>query len=96
MITIITKITISDSDDGSNLKQEELYFTTDLDVIKSINDGYDTTLGGFLATNRTKLEHGEVLLSSFFNEYESVHEARIQESELTNLKLTEITDVTQL
>ena len=93
MITIISKIELEGTD---NLKYTDVGYTTDTSVINEINEAYDSTLGKFLGENRTKLEIGEVSISTFFNGIDSVNEARTQVEIVEESSLTEITDISQL
>jgi|TARA_R110000803_G_C11886519_1_gene310421 hypothetical protein len=93
MITIISKIELEGTD---NLKYSDVGFTTDVSVINEINEGFDVTLGAFLGENRTKLEIGEVSISTFFNGVAYVNEARTEVTDVSGLNLTEITDINQL
>jgi len=93
MITIISKIELEGTD---NLKYTDIGHTQDVAIINQINEDYDATLGKFLGENRTKLELGEVSISTFFNGIDSVNEARTQVEIVEDLSLTEITDISQL
>lgn len=93
MITIISKIELEAPD---NLKYTDYGYTEDQAVINQINEDFDATLGAFLGENRTKLELGEVLISSFFDNVAFVYEARTQVTTVEGLGLSEITDITQL
>ena len=93
MITIISKIELEGTD---NLKYTDVGFTTDISVINEINEAYDGTLGKFLGENRTKLEIGEVLISTFFSGVSYVNEARTEVENVDALSLIEITNVNQL
>ncbi len=93
MITIISKIELEGTD---NLKYTDIGHTQDVAIINQINEDYDATLGKFLGENRTKLELGEVSISTFFNGIDSVNEARTQVEIVEELSLTEITDISQL
>ena len=93
MITIISKIELEGTD---NLKYTDIGHTKDVAIINQINGDYDATLGKFLGENRTKLELGEVSISTFFNGIDSVNEARTQVEIVEELSLTEITDISQL
>tara|TARA_R110001592_G_scaffold22636_1_gene89744 strand:+ start:809 stop:1090 length:282 start_codon:yes stop_codon:yes gene_type:complete len=93
MITIISKIELEGTD---NLKYTDVGFTTDISVINEINEAYDSTLGKFLGENRTKLEIGEVLISTFFSGVSYVNEARTEVENTDELNLSEITNINQL
>ena len=53
-------------------------------------------LGKFLGENRTKLELGEVSISTFFASTSYVNEARAQVEDATDLGLIEITNINEL
>ena len=93
MITIISKIELEGTD---NLKYTDVGYTTDVDVINEINEDYDSTLGAFLGENRTKLEIGEVSISTFFSGISYVNEARIEVENTDELNLSEIININQL
>ena len=93
MITIISKIELEGTD---NLNYTDVGYTTDITVINEINEAYDSTLGKFLGENRTKLEIGEVSISTFFSGVSYVNEARTEVESLEGLSLIEITNVNQL
>ena len=93
MITIISKIELEGTD---NLKYTDIGHTQDVAIINQINEDYDATLGKFLGENRTKLELGEVSISTFFNGIDSVNEARTQVEIVEDSSLTKITDISQL
>ena len=93
MITIISKIELEGTD---NLKYTDIGHTEDEAIVNQINEDYDSTLGKFLGENRTKLELGEVSISTFFNGVDSVNEARTQVEIVEDLSLTKITDISQL
>lgn len=93
MITIISKIELEGTD---SLKYTDVGHTEDSAVINQINEDYDASLGVFLGENKTKIELGIVLLSSFFANYEFVHEARTQVTTIEGLGLSKITNVNQL
>ena len=61
-----------------------------------INENYDVTLGAFLAENRTKLNIGEVSVSTFFSGVEYVNEARTIVDTVEGLNLTPVTSITQV
>ena len=93
MLPILSKIELEGTD---NLKYSDVGYTTDVSVINEINEQYDFTLGAFLGENRTKLEIGEVSISTFFANYAFVNEARTQVEDTENLGLVEVTDINQL
>jgi len=93
MITIISKIELEGTD---SLKYTDIGYTTDINVANQINEDYDSTLGKFLGENRTKLEIGEVLISTFFSGVDSVNEARTQVENVDSLNLSEVTNINQL
>ena len=93
MVTIISKIELEGTD---NLRYTDVGYTDDQAIINQINEGYDATLGKFLGENRTKLEIGEVSVSTFFQTTSYVNEARAEEEDVSDLGLSEITDINQL
>lgn len=93
MITIISKIELEGTD---NLKYTDVGYTTEVSLINEINEAYDVSLGAFLGENRTKLELGEVLISTFFSGFSYVNEARIEVDSVEGLSLIEITNINQL
>ena len=93
MITIISKIELEGTD---NLKYTDVGYTTEVSLINQINEAYDVSLGAFLGENRTKLELGEVLISTFFSGFSYVNEARIEVDSVEGLNLSEITNINQL
>ena len=93
MITIISKIELEGTD---NLKYTDVGYTTEVSLINQINEAYDVSLGAFLGENRTKLELGEVLISTFFSGFSYVNEARTEVESVEGLSLIEITNVNQL
>tara|TARA_R110001592_G_scaffold208297_1_gene459333 strand:- start:121 stop:402 length:282 start_codon:yes stop_codon:yes gene_type:complete len=93
MITIISKIELEGVD---NLKYSDVGYTTNTSVINEINEQYDATLGAFLGQNRTKLEIGEVSISSFFNGVSYVNEARAQVEDVEGLELLEVNNINEL
>lgn len=93
MITIISKIELEGVD---SLKYTEVGYTTDNVVTNQINEQYDSTLGAFLGENRTKLETGDVSISSFFDSTAFVNEARATVDSVDGLGLSEITNINQL
>tara|TARA_B110000285_G_scaffold130114_1_gene146240 strand:+ start:631 stop:912 length:282 start_codon:yes stop_codon:yes gene_type:complete len=93
VITIITKIELEGTD---NLNYTDVGYTTDVSLINEINEAYDVSLGVFLGENRTKLEIGEVSISTFFSGVSYVNEARTEVESVEGLSLIEITNVNQL
>jgi hypothetical protein len=93
VITIITKIELEGTD---NLNYTDVGYTTDISIINEINEAYDVSLGVFLGENRTKLEIGEVSISTFFSGVSYVNEARTEVESVEGLSLIEITNVNQL
>jgi len=93
VITIISKIEIEGTD---NLKYTDVGYTTEVSLINQINEAYDVSLGVFLGENRTKLEIGEVSISTFFSGVSYVNEARTEVESVEGLSLIEITNVNQL
>ena len=93
MITIISKIELEGTD---NLKYTDVGYTTEVSLINQINEAYDVSLGVFLGENRTKLEIGEVSISTFFSGVSYVNEARTEVENVDALSLIEITNVNQL
>jgi len=93
MITIISKIELEGTD---NLKYTDVGYTSEESVINQINENYDLTLGKFLGENRTKLEIGEISVSTFFATTDFVNEARATIEDASDLGLIQITDINQL
>jgi len=93
MTTIISKIQLEGTD---NLKYTDIGYTTEVSLINEINESYDSTLGKFLAENRTKLELGEISISNFFNGVSYFNEARVEAENADNLNLSEIININQL
>jgi|TARA_B110000093_G_C12960325_1_gene406940 hypothetical protein len=93
VITIITKIELEGTD---NLNYTDVGYTTDISIINEINEAYDVSLGVFLGENRTKLEIGEVSISTFFSGVSYVNEARTEVDTIEGSGLTEITNTNQL
>ena len=93
MITIISKIELEGTD---NLNYTDVGYTTDISIINEINEAYDVSLGVFLGENRTKLEIGEVSISTFFSGVSYVNEARTEVDTIEGSGLTEITNTNQL
>jgi len=93
MVTIISKIELEGTD---NLKYTDVGYTDDQAIINQINEDYDATLGKFLGENRTKLEIGEVSISTFFQTTSYVNEARAEVEDATDLGLIEITNINEL
>lgn len=93
MISIVSKIELGVN---NTLLLTDVGYTTDVNIISDINQSYDNTLGIFIAQNRTKLESGETLISSFFADVDYVNEARIQVDTIEGLGLIEIININQL
>lgn len=93
MVTIISKIELEGND---NLKYSDVGYTSDQAIINQINEDYDATLGKFLGENRTKLELGEVSVSTFFASTSYINEARAEVEDATDLGLIEITNINEL
>ena len=79
-----------------NLNYSDYGTTTDQNIINQINEDYDSTLGEFLGANRTKLEIGQVSISTFFETTPFVYEARTEVDNVDELGLFKITTVNQL
>mgnify|MGYP003129395642 CR=1 FL=1 len=90
---IISKIELEGTD---NLKYTDVGYTEDVNIVNEINEQFDSTLGKFLGENRTKLEIGEVSISTFFNDIDSVDEARTEVENVENLNIVHITNLNQL
>lgn len=93
MYTIISKI---DKDNNGNIRYTDVGYTTNQTLINQININFDETLGVFFASNRTKLELGEIGIDTFFSGTTYVNEARIIKNTLEGTDLVEITDINQL
>ena len=93
MYTIISKIELEGTE---NLSYSDYGTTTDQNIINQINEDYDSTLGEFLGANRTKLEIGQVSVSTFFETTPFVYEARTEVDNVDELGLFKITTVNQL
>ena len=92
-MVIISKIELEGAD---SLKYTDVGFTTDEAIKNEINEGFDATLGKFLGENRTKLNLGEVSVSTFFETTDHVNEARTEVDTVEGLDLVEITNVNDL
>tara|TARA_Y100000289_G_C3837543_1_gene106811 strand:+ start:320 stop:598 length:279 start_codon:yes stop_codon:yes gene_type:complete len=92
-MVIISKIELEGAD---SLKYTDVGYTTDEAVKNEINEGFDATLGKFLGENRTKLNLGEVSVSTFFETTDYVNEARTEVDTVEGLDLVEITNVNEL
>tara|TARA_R110001632_G_C11166809_1_gene399181 strand:+ start:123 stop:389 length:267 start_codon:yes stop_codon:yes gene_type:complete len=57
------------------IQNTDIGYTDDVETANSINELFDSTLGRFLAENRTKLELGLVKISTFFEAIPSVEDA---------------------
>jgi hypothetical protein len=93
MVTIISKIELEGND---NLNYSDVGYTSDQAIINQINEDYDATFGKFLGENRTKLELGEVSVSTFFASTSYINEARAEVEDATGLGLIEITNINEL
>ncbi|MHC4316421.1 MAG: hypothetical protein ACYSW3_28600 [Planctomycetota bacterium] len=93
MIIIISKIEL---EAPNNLKYTDVGYTTDALIANEINEAYDSSLGAFLGENRTKLELGEVSISTFFSGVSYVNEARTEVETTDSLDIPEITNINQL
>ena len=93
MYIIITKIELEGTD---NLRYTDDGYTTDTSMANQINEAYDASLGAFLGANRTKLELGDVSVSTFFAGTSYVHEARTVTDDISGMSLNEITDINLL
>ena len=93
MYTIISKIELEGTD---NLSYSDYGTTTDQNIINQINEDYDSTLGEFLGANRTKLEIGQVSISTFFETTPFVYEARTEVDNVDELGLFKITNINDL
>tara|TARA_R100000908_G_C3726077_1_gene127085 strand:+ start:499 stop:783 length:285 start_codon:yes stop_codon:yes gene_type:complete len=90
---IISKIELEGTD---SLKYTDVGYTEDVNITNEINEQYDITLGVFLGENRTRLELGEVSISTFFNDIDSVNEARTEVENVEELNIVHITNLNQL
>lgn len=90
---IISKIELEGTD---YLKYTDVGYTTDILVANEINEAYDSSLGKFLGENRTKLQLGEVSVSTFFSGVPYVNEARTDVETVEGLGISEVTNVNQL
>ena len=79
-----------------NLSYSDFGTTTDPDIVKQINEDYDSTLGAFLGENRTKIELGIVIVSTFFDSTPVVYEARTEVDNVEGLELLSVTNLNQL
>ena len=93
MYYIISKIELEGTD---NLKYSDYGTTTDESIVIQINEDYDATLGKFLAENRTKLNIGEVSVSTFFESTSFVYEARTEVDNIEGLDILEINELNDL
>jgi len=93
MVTIISKIELEGVD---NLNYSDVGYTTDASIINEINEQYDATLGAFLGENRTKLEIGEISISTFFANTSYVNEARTEVENIEGLGLLEVNNINEL
>ena len=93
MYYIISKIELEGTE---FLKYSDYGTTTDIEIVNQINEDYDSTLGAFLGENRTKLELGITLLSTFFESTDFVYEARTEVINVDGLELKNITNLNEL
>ena len=93
MIAIIEKIQIDAKD---NMKILQVGYTSDSNLINEINKNYDSTLGKFIAENRTDLENNNLKISVFFENISEVFEARNLTEKIDENTLNEITNINQL
>jgi len=93
MYFVISKIELEGTD---NLNYSDYGTTTDQDIVNQINEDYDSTLGEFLGANRTKLELGEVSVSTFFETTPFVYEARTEVDNVDEMGLLSITNINEL
>lgn len=93
MFYIISKIELEGTD---NLNYSDYGTTTDQDIVNQINEDYDATLGEFLGANRTKLELGQVSVSTFFETTPFVYEARTEVENIDEMGLLSITNINEL
>lgn len=93
MFYIISKIELEGTD---NLNYSDYGTTTDQDIVNQINEDYDATLGEFLGANRTKLELGQVSVSTFFETTSFVYEARTEVDNVDEMGLLSITNINEL
>lgn len=91
---IISKIELIEGTE--NLQFTEVGYTEDENVAIEINEDYDSTLGKFSGENRTKLEIGQVLISSFFATTPYVNEARTIVENVDDLNLSKINSKSDL
>lgn len=90
---IISKIELADV---NSIKYIDVGYTEDVNIANEINEQYDSTLGAFLGENRTKLEQGEVLIDTFFNDIDYVNEARTEVENIEELDIVHVTNLNQL
>lgn len=93
MYFIISKIELEGTD---SLKYSDYGTTTDESIVTQINEDYDATLGKFLAENRTKLNIGEISVSTFFESTSFVYEARTEVETIEGLDILEINELNDL
>ena len=93
MYYIISKIELEGTD---NLKYSDYGTTTDESIVNQINEDYDATLGKFLGENRTKLNIGQVSVSTFFETTSFVYEARTVVDNVDDLGLNAISNFNEL
>ena len=93
MVTIIDKIQI---DANNQIEFIQVGYTSDINLINEINKNYDSTLGKFIAENRTDLENNNLKISVFFENISEVFEARNMTEKIDEINLIEITNINQL
>jgi hypothetical protein len=91
---IISKIELIEGTE--NLQFTEVGYTEDESVATEINEDYDSTFGKFSGENRTKLEIGQVLISSFFATTPYVNEARTIVDNVDELNIPQINSKSEL
>ena len=90
---IISKIELEGEE---NLKYTDVGYAENIDIVNIINEDYDSTLGAFIGENRTKLQLGEVKISSFFDTTPYVNEARTEVNSVEGLNLNKIANINEL
>ena len=90
---VISKIELEGEE---NLKYTDVGYAENIDIVNEINEDYDSTLGAFIGENRTKLQLGEIKISSFFDTTSYVNEARTEVSSVEGLNLSKIVNINEL
>lgn len=90
---VISKIELEGEE---NLKYTDVGYAENIDIVNEINEDYDSTLGAFIGENRTKLQLGEIKISSFFDTTLYVNEARTEVSSVEGLNLSKIVNINEL